>query len=283
MRLRDGFGNLVTVGSSSGAGITDDTKTIAKATLKNKVWIALGDSFTAGMASLLTAKATEYSMVVDNRGIVSSSICGTYDTATGNGTGFKPMWKRADEIVSDYSGGYAINGTTYSASDVGVISFMGGANDAWSEASWIGANHLKDLETDHIYGALHHIFEVLQKAFPNARFVVVTQPNYYHNAPNQSATDDTILNTWKFSSVEKYKALSNEQLSSITMRLKQKAVIDVAEAHQLPYTDLNATFPTVYKTANQTKYWQSDKLHLTADGYQLCVDAFEETFLRTFI
>lgn len=252
----------------------------AREKLEGKVMVTLGDSYTRGMDGVLAALAEKYGMVLDNRGIVSSSVCG--DT-TGN-KGFQPMWNRASGIVTDYTagGGYAIDGVTYAAGDVGVITFMGGANDGFGPDTWIGSGPA-DTDTYHFYGAMNHIYSVLMEAFPNARVITILQPSSFNRTVNRNTDpaagaviDDATAQIWGFKDAAAYRAMTDIQFSNYAMTIKEEAIRRMAWAYGSPVVDAFGKFPTMFNPGNRAKYWQGDKLHLTAAGYQLVADMLEQ-------
>ena len=134
------------------------------------VMMTLGDSYTAYMNTFYDSFAKKHGLVQDNRGVASSTIAGD----TGGNIGFKPFWNRLDSAILEYEAGLTIDKVTYSADDVKLIVFMGGAND------WSTVNDTIDrlgkgaFETDKgkLYGALNHIFATLLSTFKNADVVV---------------------------------------------------------------------------------------------------------------
>lgn len=249
----------------------DDTTTTGKVKnkLNGKVMINLGDSYTKGMESQFATLASKYGMVADNRGVVSSSICGDIN---GN-KGFSPMWNRANTIVSDYTSGKAINGATYHTSDVAIITFMGGANDGYGIETWIGTGiHETNKET--IYGACNHIFNVLAKNFPNAKLICVTQPSHY-NLTVSSITSDSVAQTLGFENLAELQQFDDIQLSAYSMDLKETAVRNTAEMYGWSIVDMFKNMPTVFNPTNRSAYWNSDKLHLSAGGYALVLNAID--------
>lgn len=252
----------------------------ARAKLEGNVMVTLGDSYTRGMDGVLTALAEKYGMILDNRGIVSSSVCG--DT-TGN-KGFQPMWSRASGIVTDYTaeGGYTIDGVAYTAEDVGIITFMGGANDGFGPDTWIGSGPM-DTDTGHIYGAMNHIYSVLMEAFPNARVITILQPSSFNRTVNCNTDpaageviDDATAQLWGFKDADAYRKMTDIQFSNYAMTIKEEAIRRMAWAYGSHVVDAFGKFPTMFNPGNRAKYWQSDKLHLTAAGYQLVADLLEQ-------
>lgn len=244
--------------------------------LNGKVWIALGDSYTRGMNGQLSALAEKYGMILDNRGIVSSSVCG--DT-TGS-IGFSPMWSRANTIVSDYTSGYTINEVSYTADNVGLITFMGGANDGFGVSTWLGTG-LNDTNCLHMYGATQHILNVLQENFPKAQMIVITQPSSF-NRTVSSVTDDESAILMGFDSLEQLQTMTDIQFSNYAMAKKEEIIKHVAIAYGVPIVDMFHEFPSVFIPSNRERYWNADKLHLSAEGYQKIVDAVEQKLIELF-
>ena len=78
-------------------------------------------------------------------------------------------------FISNYTGnGQTIDGNTYTANDVKLITFMGGANDGFGKDTWLGSPTSKD--TNYIYGAFNYMFCKLVEEFPNAEIIVILQP-----------------------------------------------------------------------------------------------------------
>ena len=252
----------------------------ARKKLEGKVMVTLGDSYTRGMDGVLTALAEKYGMILDNRGIVSSSVCG--DT-TGN-KGFRPMWNRASGIVTDYTaeGGYVIDGVAYTAEDVGIITFMGGANDGFGLETWIGSGPA-DTDTYHFYGAMNHIYSVLMEAFPNARVITILQPSSFNRTVNRNTDpaageviDDATAQLWGFKDADAYRKMTDIQFSNYAMTIKEEAIRRMAWTYGSPLVDAFGKFPTMFNPDNRAKYWQGDKLHLSGEGYQLVADLLEQ-------
>lgn len=261
---------LKTLSSSKIFDMLGGSEKRAKDALNGKVWIAMGDSYTRGMDAQLQAIAAKYGMILDNRGIVSSSICG--DT-TGN-KGFQPMWNRANGAVNDYTAGYTINGVTYTTDDVGLITFMGGANDGFGINTWIGSGRA-DMDTNHIYGALNVIYNAFGENFPNAKMITITQPAHYKLTIDETVTDET-AQLWGFADAASYLKMTDVQMSNYSMAIKEAAVREMAWTYESHLVDAFAMFPTVMNPANRTAYWQEDKLHLNATGYQMVADMLEQ-------
>ena len=276
--LSEDFASAVKYAMSSDEGMSADEET-ARNRLSGKVMICLGDSYTVAMGTQLTALATKYGMILDNRGRVSSSICGT---SVNVGTkGNNPMWERADGIVSNYTNGYAIDGTTYYADDVGIVTFMGGTNDGFGIETWIGTG-IHETDTELIYGACNHIFNVLAKTFTKAKVICITQPSHYHNTVS-SITDDATAQILGFANLAELQVMDDIQFSNYSMAQKEKAVYNTAYAYGWHIVDMFHDMPTIFNPANRTAYWNTDKLHLISDGYALITKALDKKIVEVVV
>ena len=251
----------------------------ARDRLEGKVMIALGDNYTQGMDSELRALAAKYGMILDNRGVSASSVCGDID---GN-KGSQPMWLRADGIAADYTadGGYAIGDGAYHAEDVGIITFMGGVNDGFGQELWIGTGPA-DMDTGHIYGAMNHIYSTLMEAFPGAEVITILQPSSWNHTVNTNTDpvlgaviDDDAAQRWGFKDADAYRMMTDLQLSSYAMMCKEEAIRRMAWVYGSTVVDAFGEFPTLFHPANRAQYWQTDKLNLSAKGCQLLADMLE--------
>lgn len=252
----------------------DYYENIAKTALDGKVLIALGDSYTVGMSSQYSSLAAKYGMVMDNRGVVSSTL-------SDHGTAVQTMYDRADVIVSDYTNGKVINGTTFHASDVGLITIMGGANDGMNIALEVG-NSFTDTSPDTIYGSLHHILSIFQTTFPTAKILCITQPSNYIFVTTSAVTSDAQAQRIGFDSMADAHRLDDVQFSNYCMGVKEEIVRKMAWLYGLPLLDMFHEFPSISVPANRSTYWQSDKLHLTTAGYNLIRDALDDKIVELF-
>ena len=272
----DGNGNQITIDGGSGAstfGVTDyklytdndgsarqavltyDGKRLYPVNMQGQrqdkikvydggVMLTLGDSFTAMMnVNYFDPFAAKHGLVQDNRGLVSSTIAGSADGTT---VGYHAFWVRMDEAIAQYQadGGYTIGDRAYTAADVKLVTFMGGANDWYTMTNDI--NRIGDIQSEdkeQLYGALKYIFPTLQTAFPNADIVVILQP-FGNGYP---------------------------------MRLKEGIVREIAEMYGVPICDCAFEWYSQSNPTDLTTYWQSDKLHLTAAGHQAVIDKLEKT------
>lgn len=278
--MSEDFVTAVKHAMDSDEGMSADEQT-AKNRLTGKVMICLGDSYTRAMDGKLTEIANKYGMILDNRGIVSSSICGTWSAATGTGTGYQPMWRRATDIVNAYTNGYTIDETTYYADDVGIVTFMGGANDGFGIETWIGTG-IHETDTSLIYGACNHIFNVLATAFTKAKVICITQPSSF-NREVSSIADDATAQTLGFENLAELQGMDDIQFSNYAMAQKEKAVYDTAWAYGWNIIDMFHDMPTIFNPANRSAYWNSDKLHLISDGYALITQALDKKIVEVVV
>lgn len=263
-------GELIDIGGHDDAYYEE----ITKGKLSGKVMISLGDSYTVGMGSQLSAIATKYGMALDNRGVVGASVSWRATSAN------RRMPNMADTIVSDYSNGYTINGTTYHADDVAVITFMGGANDGSGIDAWLGTGvHETDKST--IYGSLNRIFSSFKETFTNATIICITQPSNYCAMVEEVQTDVSAQEIG-FDDLAELQVFSDIQYSNYCQGMKEDVVKKCAWLYGIPVVDVFNEFPSVFKEENRTKYWASDKLHLTPAGYDLVAKAIEKKIVNLF-
>lgn len=207
------------------------------------VMIALGDSYTSMGSSYFTEFAEKHGLVCDNRGLASSTIAGTTDGTVG----FQPFWNRLDTAISEYTSGKTISGTSYGLEDVKLVTFMGGAND-WSTVDESqGIDRLGTPESEdkaQLYGACKYIFNRMLSVFPNADIVVILQPSNLAR----------IFAHWQ----------------------KESIVREMAELHGIPICDCCFNWYHPSNPADLVKYWQSDEVHMTADGNKAIFDKLEK-------
>lgn len=207
------------------------------------VMLTLGDSYTAMGSSYFDTFAVRHGLVQDNRGVGSSTIAGT----TNGEVGFQPFWNRLDTAIAQYQaeGGYTISENAYTANDVKLITFMGGANDWYTVDAEQGIDRIGNIQSEdkaQLYGALNYIFPTMQTAFPNADIVVILQPfgNGY------------------------------------AMRLKEGIVKEMAEMYGIPVCDCAFEWYSQSNPNDLATYWQADKLHQTAAGNQAIMAKLEK-------
>lgn len=244
--------------------------------LQGKILLAIGDSYTYGARNHLQAIADKYGMIMDNRGIVGSTICGD---ESGN-KGVNPMWVRVKTAIEEYKNGYVINETTYYLDDVYVITFMGGANDPYS-SNWLGVG-LQDRNNEYIYGALNCIYTDLLTNFLNAKVITVTQPSFTNTSNTlDSETTDEVAQLRGYRNAEEFLNQTPMQCDNTGMGIKQEAVRRCAIAYASPIVDIHATFPSIFNSVLFAKYMQEDG-HPTAYGYQFICDGIDKKIEELF-
>ena len=236
------------------------------------VMLTIGDSYTAYMNSHFSTFAEKHGLVQDNRGIASSTIAGD----TGGNIGFRPFWDRIDTAVSEYNAGHDIDGTVYSAEDVKLITFMGGAND-WSTVNDT-VNRLgtgpNNTDKGTLYGALNYCFATLLKSFPNADIVCILQPcNYSSTVPTTEENAKSV----GFESLAQVQEMTDAQYSVYVMQRKERIVRTMAEQYGLPIADCCFSWYNPCNPNDAAKYWQSDKLHCTREGHDAIIKVLEKT------
>lgn len=212
------------------------------------IMLTLGDSYTAYMNTFFSVFAAAHGLVQDNRGLASSTIAGSADGTT---VGYHAFWVRLDSIVDEYtaSGGHTVDGTAYTVNDVKLITFMGGANDWTTVDAEQGIDRLGDptsTDKEQLYGACKYIFNKLLTSFPAADIVVILQP-------------------------------CSEEKGNYAMWLKENIIRSMAEMYSLPICDCCFEWYNPSNPNDNTTYWRSDKLHLTAAGHQAIIDKLERT------
>lgn len=248
------FVKAVSIANKSGASTADIS------TLKGKVWLALGDSYTQYLSGAYTdgvtpstsgkwgALASNLGMTLYSYGIASSTI--RYSQNTGSdGFSSTPMARRVNNLIADHAD---------EADNIGLITFMGGVNDP---ESWLGTLDSTDEMT--IYGGCHQIFNKLVNAFPNAHIVVILQPV----TANGSAS-------------EEFDAIQN---TIYPCQLKQRAVKQVAEFYGLTVCDCCFDWYTTANPIHLASIWGSDKLHLTDMGNNRLTEKLVKTLEEIFV
>lgn len=234
------------------------------------VMMTLGDSYTAQMNTLYNSFAKKHGLVQDNRGVVSSTIAGD---ESGN-IGYRPFWSRLNTAITEYKAGLTIDNVTYSADDVKLIVFMGGAND------WSTVNETADrigkgaFETDKgkLYGALNYIFATLLSTFKNADIVTILQPvNFNTSVP----TDEKSALSVGFESLEQAQAMTTEQYSTYLMTRKEKIVREMAQMYGLQICDCCFEWYNPNNPVDAETYWRTDHLHLSNAGYEAVIEKLE--------
>ena len=237
--------------------------------LTGKTAIFMGDSYTAQMSAMLKSMCAEFGMTQDNRGVVSSTICGD----TSGNKGVSPMWNRTKAVCEEY----ITAGTT---DDVALIVFMGGANDGFGIETWIGSG-IADTNTEHIYGAMHSILNNFRKTFPKAKIITVLQPSSYSRTVN-SVTDDSTAVVFGFADLATLQKMDDYQFSNYAMFRKEKAVEEVAKFYNTAIADCCFNWHSVLNADDRAIYWKSDKLHLSSAGYQDVTNRIKEKIVEIF-
>lgn len=272
MPIYDVNGNEIMSGGGDGGDSTDHAAE-AKKKLQGKVWIAIGDSYTVGMASQLSSLASKYGMIIDNRGKVSATISmRSTDSA-------RRLYNITNTVISNYTSGYTISGATYTAENVGLVTFMAGANDGAGIEAWIGTGAHETANTT-IYGSLNYIFNALAKTFTKAGIFCVTQPANFAS----KVSDLTAVSAQEqgFDDLAEAQVFDDVQYSNYTHANKEAAVKDSAWRYGLKIVDMFHDFPSMENPSNRSAYWNSDKLHLTAAGYTLVANGIDKKILDVF-
>lgn len=245
----------------------DPTVTIPD--MSGKTAIFIGDSYIYGMSAMLKSMCAEFGMIHDNRGVVSSSICGD----TTDSKGFRPMWSRTNSICEEYTSA----GTT---DNVALVVFMGGANDGFGIETWVGSG-ISDTDTNRIYGAMHSILNTFRKTFTKAKIITVLQPSSYSRSISDITDDDT-AKALGFSNLAALQLMDNYQFSNYAMYVKEKAVKEVAEFYNTAIVDCCFDWHSVLNADDRAKYWSDDKLHLSAAGYEDVTSRIKEKIIEIF-
>lgn len=248
----------------------------AKSALAGGVWIALGDSYTVYADSYFKALAEKYGMIYDGQGKVSSTVCGD----SGGNKGFAPFWNRMNGFIANYTGdGQTINDAVYTAEDVKLITFMGGANDGFGKDSWIGSH--TSMDTNYIYGACNYMFKKLHENFPNARIICILQPANYSDVMNYS--DDATAQTLGFKDLAELQTWDVYSFGQYKMETKERAVKECAERFGIHIVDCIFDWYSVVNPTQRTKYWNTDKIHLSGAGSsELAKKLDREGILKVF-
>lgn len=235
----------------------------------NGVMIAFGDSYTVGIGDKWTTFAAKHGMVIDQQGVVGSAYHGSESDSP------LPYWVRLDAIISDYAAGKTINGKTYTAADVKLISVMGGANDGWSKNVIGDSIYTTDKNT--LYGACHYVFGKILQSFPNADVICILQPIQWSDASAATGlTDDTSAQEYGFATVQDAKNLDRFGYANFTSTINQYAIRQVAEMYGLTICDCALNWFKRIGETDSSAYWRSDG-HMTSEGYQKIIDQLEET------
>lgn len=234
----------------------------AKENLTGGVWIALGDSYTVHADSNFKAIAEKYGMIYDGRGVVSSTICGD---DTGN-KGYRAFHYRMDDFIEEYTGdGHTVNDVAYTADDVKLITFMGGANDGFGKDTWIGSR--TSMNPYYIYGACNYMFRKLRENFPNAQIICILQPANYSDDMSAYTTDETAQKLG-FVDLAEMQAWDMYSFCQYKMETKERVVKECAERFGIPVVDCIFNWYSVVNPTHRSLYWNTDKIHLSTLGTQ---------------
>lgn len=249
----------------------------ARDALSGGVFIGFGDSYTVYADSYFKALAEKYGMIYDGQGKVSSTVCGDRE---GN-KGFSPFWVRMDSFIANYTGdGQTIDGVTYTAEDVKLITFMGGANDGFGKSTWIGDSHTS-MDTMYIYGACNYMFRRLHESFPNARIICILQPANYSDKMEYS--DDATAQALGFASLAELKTWDVYSFGQYKMEQKEKAVEECARRFGIHIVDCIFDWFSVVNPTQRARYWSTDKIHLSAAGSKALAEKLDrEGILEIF-
>ena len=230
----------------------------AREALSGGVWIALGDSYTEYADSDFKALAAKYGMVYDGQGVVSSTVCGD---DTGN-KGYRPFHSRMDDFIEAYTGsGQTLDGVTYTADDVKLITFMGGANDGFGKDTWLGSH--TSMDTNYIYGSCNYIFRKLRENFPNASIICILQPANFSDKMNYTEDEAKIIG---FASLAEMQAWDIYSFGQYKMETKERAVKECAERFGIHIVDCIFDWYSVVNPTHRSTYWNTDAIHLSGAG-----------------
>lgn len=215
-------------------------------------------------------------MIYDGQGKVSSSVCGD---DTGN-KGFAPFHSRMDAIIASYTGaGQIIDGVAYAAGDVKLITFMGGANDGFGRENWLGSP--SSMDTMYLHGACNYMFRRLHESFPNARIICILQPANYSDKMEYS--DDATAQALGFASLAELQTWDIYSFGQYKMETKERAVKACAERFGIRIVDCIFDWYSVVNPTQRAKYWNTDKIHLSATGSQALAEKLDrEGILEIF-
>lgn len=249
----------------------------AKAALSGGVWIALGDSYTVYADSCFKALAEKYGMAYDGQGVVSSTVCGDN---TGN-KGYRAFHYRMDDFIEAYTGdGQTIDDVVYTADDVKLVTFMGGANDGFGKDSWVG--NQTSMDTMYISGACNYMFSRLHENFPNARIICILQPANYSDTPD-NYTDDETAQKLGFADLAELQGWDVYSFGQHKMATKQRSVKECAERFGIHVVDCIFNWYSVVNPTHRSTYWSNDKIHLSTAGTAALTEKLDkEGILKVF-
>lgn len=230
----------------------------ARVALSGGVWIGLGDSYTVYADTNFKALAEKYGMAYDGQGVVSSTICGD---DTGN-KGYRAFHYRMDDFIKSYTeNGQTIDGVTYTAADVKLITFMGGANDGFGKDTWLGSH--TSMDTNYIYGACNYMFKKLRENFPNAQIICILQPANFSG--NMDYTEE-VAQSMGFASLAELQTWDIYSFGQYKMETKERAVKECAERFGIHIVDCIFDWYSVVNPTHRSTYWSADAIHLSSAG-----------------
>lgn len=233
------------------------------------VMLAFGDSYTVGIGDKWDDFASKHNLVCDKQGIVGSSYHGTESSSP------FPYWVRLNTIINDYTSGKTIGTKAYTATDVKLITVMGGANDGWSKSE-IG-NSIYTTDKNTLYGACHYVFGKLLQTFPNADVVCILQPIQWRDASSvTNLTDDETAKTYGFETAHDAQNLDGFGYANFTSTINQYAIRQVAEMYGLTICDCALEWYKRIGSVDSSAYWVSDG-HMTGTGYAAILAQLEKT------
>lgn len=248
----------------------------AKEILNGGVWIALGDSYTVYADSNFKAIAKKYGMIYHGCGVVSSTVCGD---DTGN-KGYRAFHYRMDDFIEAYTGeGQTIDDAVYTAEDVKLITFMGGANDGFGKDTWLGSP--TSMNPYYLYGACNYMFKRLHENFPNARIICILQPANFSDTMDY--TDDETAQVLGFKDLAELQSWDVYSFGQYKMETKEKAVMECAKRFGIHIVDCIFDWYSVVNPTQREKYWNTDKIHLSAAGSAALAEKLDrEGILKIF-
>lgn len=240
------------------------------------VMIALGDSYTVGVGSRWDIFATKHGLICDHQGLVGSAIhsTGTEDEELIAGTPLDYQI-RMDKFIANYTGeGQTISDKTYIASDVKLITVMGGANDGWLDVA-LGTS-IYDTDKSTLYGGCHYIFSKLLINFPNADIVCILQPIQWLDATATTGLKtDEDAQKYGFPTCQNAKNLDGLGYGNFVSVKAQKIVKECAEWYGIPICDCVFNWHKRIGSKDNA-LWTSDG-HMTATGYDAIITQLEKT------
>lgn len=261
--------NIVNMSDDSANSSLSTNEKIVSNYLTGKTIIFMGDSYTNGASSQFSTLCQKYGATADNRGIVSSSITGD-DTGL---HGYQPMWSRTDSLCQEY-----IDADT--TANVGAIVFMGGANDGIGSTSWLGTG-INDLDTNHIYGAMHSILGKFRETFDVPIFVIL-QPTFPNGSTSNQGCDDETAQLWGFDNAVQCESFNSDMWSQYCQYKKQSIVKMISEFYNCQIVDCFFDYDiSIFSPTERAKYWSSDG-HPTSNGYQHITDRLEKKILEYY-